>query len=196
MKDREAWRAAVHEVTKSQTQLSDWTTTTKKWDQTTHQTWALRFPTPPSPNQRSFSLYQDILDSRFAVSVHSPIEGLHTPLMVKSSLKVGEMYRNIYVARRLNLRGNLRHIGFNNYWRHKKFSWKVSDTSQGIIRQLWSSKTKFPECSDLKFCLCVRPFRLCLLKKETVKCKGWKSHCSSACWLGAEGLHAIYLATL
>ena len=27
VKDREAWRAAVHEVTKSQTQLSDWTTT-------------------------------------------------------------------------------------------------------------------------------------------------------------------------
>ena len=134
--------------------------------------------------------------SRFAVLMHSPIEGLHTTLMVESSLKVGEMYRNIYVAQRLNLRGNLRHIGFNNYWRHKKFSWKVSDTSQGIIWQLWISKTKFPECSDLKFCLCVRPFRLCLLKKETVKCKGWKSHCSSACWLGAEGLHAIYLATL
>ena len=29
MKDREAWRAAVHGVTKSQTWLSDWTTTTK-----------------------------------------------------------------------------------------------------------------------------------------------------------------------
>ena len=27
VKDREAWHAAVHEVTKSQTQLSDWTTT-------------------------------------------------------------------------------------------------------------------------------------------------------------------------
>ena len=27
VKDREAWRAAVHGVTKSQTQLSDWTTT-------------------------------------------------------------------------------------------------------------------------------------------------------------------------
>ena len=26
--DREAWRAAVHGVTKSQTRLSDWTTTT------------------------------------------------------------------------------------------------------------------------------------------------------------------------
>ena len=26
--DREAWSAAVHGVTKSQTQLSDWTTTT------------------------------------------------------------------------------------------------------------------------------------------------------------------------
>ena len=26
MKDREAWRAAVHGVKKSQTQLSDWTT--------------------------------------------------------------------------------------------------------------------------------------------------------------------------
>ena len=29
VKDREAWRAAVHGVTKSQTQLSDWITTTK-----------------------------------------------------------------------------------------------------------------------------------------------------------------------
>ena len=28
VKDREAWRAAVHEVTKSRTQLSDWATTT------------------------------------------------------------------------------------------------------------------------------------------------------------------------
>ena len=28
MKDREAWHAAVHEVAKSQTQLSDWTTAT------------------------------------------------------------------------------------------------------------------------------------------------------------------------
>ena len=27
VKDREAWRAAVHEVAKSQTWLSDWTTT-------------------------------------------------------------------------------------------------------------------------------------------------------------------------
>ena len=29
MKDREAWRAAVHGVTKSQTRLSDWKTTIK-----------------------------------------------------------------------------------------------------------------------------------------------------------------------
>ena len=29
VKAREAWRAAVHEVVKSQTQLSDWTTTRK-----------------------------------------------------------------------------------------------------------------------------------------------------------------------
>ena len=29
VRDREAWRAAVHGVTKSQTQLSDWTSTTK-----------------------------------------------------------------------------------------------------------------------------------------------------------------------
>ena len=28
VKDREAWSAAVHEVTKSQTCFSDWTTTT------------------------------------------------------------------------------------------------------------------------------------------------------------------------
>ena len=39
VKDREAWRVAVHGVTKSQTQLSDWTTTTTmmnlgaKWNQ-------------------------------------------------------------------------------------------------------------------------------------------------------------------
>ena len=38
--------------------------------------------------------------------MHSPIEGLHVPLMVESSLKGGEIYRNIYVAQRLNLRGN------------------------------------------------------------------------------------------
>ena len=30
VKDREAWHAAVHGVEKSQTQLSDWTTTTNK----------------------------------------------------------------------------------------------------------------------------------------------------------------------
>ena len=30
VKDREDWHAAVHEVTKSWTQLSDWTTTTKR----------------------------------------------------------------------------------------------------------------------------------------------------------------------
>ena len=29
VKDREAWQAAVHGITKSQTQLSDWTTTTR-----------------------------------------------------------------------------------------------------------------------------------------------------------------------
>ena len=34
MKDREAWRAAVHGVAKSWTQLSDWTTTNRN-------TWAL-----------------------------------------------------------------------------------------------------------------------------------------------------------
>ena len=28
MKDREAWHAAIHGIMKSQTQLSDWTTTT------------------------------------------------------------------------------------------------------------------------------------------------------------------------
>ena len=33
VKDREAWRAAVHGVAKSQTWLSDWTTTTKRWKQ-------------------------------------------------------------------------------------------------------------------------------------------------------------------
>ena len=33
VRDREAWLAAVHGVAKSQTQLSDYTTTTtKKWD--------------------------------------------------------------------------------------------------------------------------------------------------------------------
>ena len=30
VKDREAWRAAAHGVAKSQTRLSDWTTTTKE----------------------------------------------------------------------------------------------------------------------------------------------------------------------
>ena len=30
VKDREAWQAAVHGITKSQTQLSDWTTTTNE----------------------------------------------------------------------------------------------------------------------------------------------------------------------
>ena len=30
VKDREAWSAAVHEVAKSQTQLSDWTTTARE----------------------------------------------------------------------------------------------------------------------------------------------------------------------
>ena len=33
VKDREAWRAAVHGVTKSRTRLSDWTTTTTTWTQ-------------------------------------------------------------------------------------------------------------------------------------------------------------------
>ena len=32
VKDREAWRTAVHEVAKSQTQLSDWTTTKAKME--------------------------------------------------------------------------------------------------------------------------------------------------------------------
>ena len=39
VKDREAWRAAVHGVAKSQTQLSDWTTKTNvkwSWDNITH----------------------------------------------------------------------------------------------------------------------------------------------------------------
>ena len=31
MADREAWRAAVHDVTKNQTVLSDWAATTVKW---------------------------------------------------------------------------------------------------------------------------------------------------------------------
>ena len=31
VKDREAWRAAVHGVTKSQTRLSDWTTKAERW---------------------------------------------------------------------------------------------------------------------------------------------------------------------
>ena len=31
VKDREAWHAAVHGVTESQTQLSNWTTTTEVW---------------------------------------------------------------------------------------------------------------------------------------------------------------------
>ena len=32
VKDREAWRAVVHGVTKSRTQLSDWTTTTSNFN--------------------------------------------------------------------------------------------------------------------------------------------------------------------
>ena len=42
VKHKKAWHAAVHEVTKSQTRLSDWTTATKKWhihsrsDKTSH----------------------------------------------------------------------------------------------------------------------------------------------------------------
>ena len=31
VKDREAWHAAVHGVTKSRTQLSDWTTAKQNW---------------------------------------------------------------------------------------------------------------------------------------------------------------------
>ena len=34
VKDREAWRAAVHGVAKSQTQLSNWTTTNSNMDMT------------------------------------------------------------------------------------------------------------------------------------------------------------------
>ena len=33
VKDREAWRAAVHGVAKSQTQFSSWTTITPQWEQ-------------------------------------------------------------------------------------------------------------------------------------------------------------------
>ena len=35
VKDREAWRAAVHGVTKSQTRLSDWTTKAERWGKET-----------------------------------------------------------------------------------------------------------------------------------------------------------------
>ena len=39
VKDREAWCAAVHGVTKSQTWLSDWTATTTKWNVTSELEW-------------------------------------------------------------------------------------------------------------------------------------------------------------
>ena len=38
--------------------------------------------------------------SRLAISMHSPVEGLHTSLMVEYSLKAGEMYRNMYIAQK------------------------------------------------------------------------------------------------
>ena len=43
--DREAWRAAVHEVAKSRTRLSDWTTAAKQpWTEST---------LPPAPQWRA-----------------------------------------------------------------------------------------------------------------------------------------------
>jgi len=51
VKDREAWRAAIHGVTKNRTQLSDWTTTLENiWDSVlsvnhfhlTHAPWVIR----------------------------------------------------------------------------------------------------------------------------------------------------------
>ena len=45
LKDKEAWGAAIHGVTKSQTQLSDWTTITPLW-----------ISVPPSTPSRPFRL--------------------------------------------------------------------------------------------------------------------------------------------
>lgn len=40
-------------------------------------------------------------------------------MMVESSLKAGEMYKNMYTSQKTNCEGNLKHIASNNYWRHK-----------------------------------------------------------------------------
>ena len=47
VKDREAWHAAVHGVTKSQTQLSDWTTTTARMIQINKHDYAVGLPWGP-----------------------------------------------------------------------------------------------------------------------------------------------------
>ena len=47
VKDREAWRAAVHRVAKSRTQLSYWTTTTR-WQKLTARQWFLSVLSPAS----------------------------------------------------------------------------------------------------------------------------------------------------
>ena len=52
VKEREAWHAAVHGVTKSQTQMSDWTTTTMGWMEQTRWNRKTRIPNAPSKNTR------------------------------------------------------------------------------------------------------------------------------------------------
>ena len=47
VKDREAWRPAVHEVKMSQTQLSDWTTTVLPWEPWDRNQSGSPHPSPP-----------------------------------------------------------------------------------------------------------------------------------------------------
>ena len=55
VKDRGAWCAAVHGVTKSQTRLRNWTTNNNLWNENAHQQGVFPFP-PPPPQDLSFSI--------------------------------------------------------------------------------------------------------------------------------------------
>lgn len=66
--------------------------------------------------------------------MHGTTDVLCIPVMAESSLNAAEMFKSMHISQKPKCEGNLRHIGFNNYWRQKKrFSWKVSGTSQGIM---------------------------------------------------------------